>query len=65
MRAPRLSQALAKIIQLTYNNCYPIGCGASMPADKDTGLTDFGREAVSALEEARCLSTFAWRREDD
>ena len=54
-RAKTFAGLGVKIIQLTYNNCYPIGCGASMPADKDTGLTDFGREAVSALEEARVL----------
>lgn len=43
-----------RIIQLTYNNCYPIGCGAAK-ASEDTGLTEFGREVVARLEEKRVL----------
>ncbi|MBI1365134.1 MAG: peptidase M19 [Alphaproteobacteria bacterium] len=43
-----------KVIQLTYNNCYPIGCGAAMAA-QDTGLSHFGRQTIARLEEKRVL----------
>lgn len=41
-----------RIIQLTYNPANPLGAGSMAP---NTGLTDFGREAVRRLQAARVM----------
>ncbi|WP_211107095.1 dipeptidase [Nitrospirillum amazonense] len=41
-----------RIIQLTYNPANPLGAGSMAP---NTGLTDFGRQAVERLQAARVM----------
>ncbi|TXS94316.1 peptidase M19 [Parahaliea maris] len=42
-----------RIIQLTYNDGNHVGAGSMVP--ENSGLTDFGREVVAALNDARVL----------